>query len=595
MRKLYKRLLSFAVVILVLFQSVPMYSLEVYADQTKDEEQTEDEDQGKIRIEELTKMPNIEWSNQDVTIIGKIKGGISSQENSYRYKYTTNKKKYYDYYEHDNYGDNSNLEIRMQDTGDQTINIKETNNTLSTYYIWAYDGKKEKSELYSIKVKVDKNVPTVDVPTSNPVTDVNNPTGKDVTISGKVSDTGGSEVKEVRYSKDANAFEQDVFDSEVEGVHKIDADENGNYSFVWSESLKGYVYVWAYDHAGNKCETAQKVYINVDKTPPIINKITDIVGGSWINGGSKQTIGWGKDKVTVTIDANLDPKIDSNRSHIVTKIYYGKSEDFKSAQVIKNPVNGQFTFEVPAGKEGVDETYYIWAENAIDCITKVPIPYKIQIDSHTPEIVSYEFSPLHDNLASKFIRWLTGGIFCKEGVKVTVTATDEDQDNDDVVSSGMKSITLYGDDKGQSGVSVIGEATGDSLVKQKNGTVKASFDIAGKEGEVYRKVLSAKAKDVAGNESSVTKPSDIDEEKGDEIVVEKTSPTIQIEKKKTGAYKEVGTGDIYYHGEASFDLSISDVDSGLQSVEVMINGQPIKKDSNQQTILTEKESKDNKT
>ncbi|WP_162300529.1 hypothetical protein, partial [Anaerosacchariphilus polymeriproducens] len=561
-----------------------MYSLEVYADQT------EDEDKGEIRIEELTKTPDTVWSNQDVTITGKIKGGKSSQDTPYRYKYTNNKDMYRFFYEHDTYEESGH--VIAENAEDQTIHIPIYSSTVATYYIWAYDGKKNKSDLKVIDVKVDKEAPTVESIHSDADAD---PTGKDVTISGKASDHFGSGLKEIRYGVRSITYEQDTFETKADKVYTASVEEDGSYSFVLDETVNGDLYVWAYDQAGNKTVTPQMIQVNVDKTPPIINKITDTAGGSWTNGGSEQTISWGKDKVTVTIDANLEPKIDSNGNHSVNKIYYGKKDQIDSAQILEESISGKFTFQVPVSNDGVDETYYIWAQNKIGCITKSPIPYKIQIDNHTPEVLSYEFSPIHDNLASKFIRWLTGGIFCKEGVKVTVTATDEDQDDDDVVSSGMESITLYGDDKGQSGVSVIGEATGDSLVKQKNGTVKASFDIAGKEGEVYRKVLSAKVKDVAGNESSVTKPSDIDKEKGDEIVVEKTSPTIQIEKKKTGAYKEVGTGDIYYHGEASFNLSISDVDSGLQSVEVMVNGKNIKKDSNQQTILTEKESKDNKT
>lgn len=125
-------------------------------------------------------------------------------------------------------------------------------------------------EIAPIQIIIDKTPPTVNSISKQPNTAW---TKNSVTVSGTASDDGGSNLYQVRYSKNAADFTADTFNNSTAAVAAL---VNGAYSFSINNdvSSSGTYYVWAYDSAGNKSAAYQSILVSIDIIKPEITGFT---------------------------------------------------------------------------------------------------------------------------------------------------------------------------------------------------------------------------------------------------------------------------------------------------------------------------------
>lgn len=246
----------------------------------------------------------------------------------------------------------------------------------------------------------------------------------------------------------------------------------------------------------------------------------------------------------------------------VRDVKYANNDKMTNATII-TPTNSEYSFSVAKANEDFNGTYYIVATDNNGNETKKEV--KVMIDNTEPSNISLSFSPVKGS-APDVIRYLTFGIFCKEKVRVTVKAQDS--------GSGVGKFTLCYNDKDKEITTAV----------NKNGTdYYGTFVIPGtfnenEEGVYFNSKISVTAEDTVGNSASV-EPESVNNGKN-HIMIETVKPKIQ-DLKDEGIVEECNREDGIYRGDIKFsfsasDISASDNDSGLYSVDVKINGKSIK-------------------
>lgn len=228
------------------------------------------------------------------------------------------------------------------------------------------------------------------------------------------------------------------------------------------------------------------------------------------------------------------------------------------------------------GKELIDDcnilhTYYFWsydnAGNKSECTSA-----DLGVDTEIPKITSFNFKSKGNVTTKNVINLLTFGTFCKEVFEVTVAANDNE--------SGVNKITLYNG----SGVEVETKKASDKGV--------ATFILLAY--KFNNNEISASVIDNVGRVSDIKKPTEVDTNANSNLVtIESIKPTITITADKQ-EYTD-SNGRLWYSEDASFDISIGDNNSGINSVEVVLNDKIIIKDKNGKEINKQfSETKTNK-
>lgn len=196
---------------------------------------------------------------------------------------------------------------------------------------------------------------------------------------------------------------------------------------------------------------------------------------------------------------------------------------------------------------------------------------ELYLDTSAPQITGFSLvqnqSPLE-----KFINFLSFGNFANGTVEITVTAEDTKDKNDaDIPSAGLKEITLYLD-----GPKEKIEKTS-SVTQLPDGKVGAVFTLPAEkilttEEKVYLDaVVTAVARDNVGNVSDecdmTTGNSNIEDS---HLMIETVKPVVDVKILEEGYKNPEGT--IYNNTDTAIDVVVQDVDSGLRSVAVSING-----------------------
>lgn len=229
-----------------------------------------------------------EWTNTSVTVSGSVsdKGGAGVEKVVYS---TENV-----------YVDNLPTATLDQD-GQYSFTVNNTESFNGTYYIWAVDAAGNHTETAAeAVVSIDVIAPTVDTITA----DKDEATNETVTITGKVSDEGGSNVVQVVYNTTGVFGEglQDAAFNKADQTYTIDVDNIVDF--------KGTYYVWAIDKAGNRtAEPAEKnVHIDVTTAAATIS----VSKGSWDKFLEAITFGlYYSDTFSVTIEATDSTATDS--------------------------------------------------------------------------------------------------------------------------------------------------------------------------------------------------------------------------------------------------------------------------------------------
>lgn len=187
---------------------------------------------------------------------------------------------------------------------------------------------------------------------------------------------------------------------------------------------------------------------------------------------------------------------------------------------------------------------------------------KVYIDRESPEIVHYEITRLNNNPIQNFIHFLTFGTFFNEQVNITVTAADEDGTN-----AGVKAIQLY----------LSGEYYDEKVVDKNN---QATFVISAEqleEEQVYTKEITAIAIDNVTNLTNEpvapSKENSDGKIKSSKIMLETVLPEVAVTADSPASEKNEATMDEkdWYQNDVSFNITVKDADSGIQSVLVKIN------------------------
>lgn len=241
----------------------------------------------------------------------------------------------------------------------------------------------------------------------------------------------------------------------------------------------------------------------------------------------------------------------------VKEVKYAATNDDSIATII-NAVEGTYSFKASSEFDG---SYYIWVTDY--CGNVLTATADVKIDLTAPKITGFTFSTQENSIEADLINFASFGTICKEKMYLTVSAADEK------ISSGYKTIALY---------------YGYTLLEVKDvpaGANAVTFELT--EEKFHEKTeIYAVVTDIAGNESAETSPMDEgvtnnQEIKSDFVQIATDKPTVVI---TPDAPVYIADGKDWYNGNVGFNVVVKDTVSGIQFVEIKINGQIIEKDLN---------------
>lgn len=294
------------------------------------------------------------------------------------------------------------------------------------------------------------------------------------------------------------------------------------------------------------------IQIVIDNTAPTV--ITD-----------KSDMGWTNAETVIITGNASDEDTSENPSSGLSHIVWSKNIELTPEQVVTETVNkvditdGKFTFESESGEQ--DATYYVYAVDIAGNVSDKKT-VKVGIDVKIPKITGFSFEPVQQSDTE--ISFLTFGTIYKDHIKVSVSASD------DAISSRVKEITLYCDNEKLATNKV--DNNGSAVFELTEETCKTGV------------VISAVATDTAGNLSVSSKPTDngiITEAKSDIVKIDATASKTEIVP-EIAIYKD--GNKLWYNKNAALNVDVNDSNTGIKSIEIMLNGTVIDKDINGKDI-----------
>lgn len=300
------------------------------------------------------------------------------------------------------------------------------------------------------------------------------------------------------------------------------------------------------------------IQIIIDNTAPIISKVESIKG--WANTDKGVTV---SGNVTDNEDNNDKYNPSSGLSHVV----WNKGEALKPSDVLdvqkdnRTDIdeNGNFKFKV---KDDQKETYFIYAVDIAGNVSDAKT-VTVQIDTTKPEITGFQFNTQKKTKFEEAINFLSFGIFCKDTVYVTVSATDK--------LSGVKSISLFVD--GSENSPFATKDFDNEAAPGVNSDVTATFELTEDEFKDGKNIY-AKAVDKAGNSES-KKPSECNEKYSNLIKISTEAPTVEIAPVAPDkpTYTDENKNN-WYNANTTVNVTVSDdkAKAGIYSVSIKLNG-----------------------
>lgn len=307
------------------------------------------------------------------------------------------------------------------------------------------------------------------------------------------------------------------------------------------------IYVKTSGWSSTKENVIVNVKIIIDKSAPVLDEITE---QAWTNND------------TITVSGAATDVGGSALNYIV----WSKDNQLSTDDVLATTenkvviVDGQYSFVSVAGEQNA--TYYVYAVDYAGNVSSAKT-VKVKIDKTAPKITGFTFSTQENSIVADLINFASFGTICKEKMYLTVSAADEK------ISSGYKTIALY---------------YGNTLLEVKDvpaGANAVTFELT--EEKFHEKTeIYAVVTDIAGNESAETSPMDEgvtnnQEIKSDFVQIATDKPTVAI---TPDAPVYIADGKDWYNGNVGFNVVVKDTVSGIQFVEIKINGQIIEKDLN---------------
>lgn len=433
--------------------------------------------------------------------------------------------------------DKSNDKVKTAkiDSNGNAIIVADKDDTVDTqYYIWGYDkaGNKTKTHL-SCRVIFDNDRPNILIDRNN---DESAWTNDKVTVTGTVTDEGGSLSTYVRYSKSKEAF-QNKYDKSDDSDHSYDAVRqvnvtDGKFSIPFEEAYDGDYYFWAVDSAGNPSDNLEKdakVQIHIDKSNPIITEY---------NFPDKEDLNnykaglFDNKPIIVEVKATDQEKEDIPTSGLKNIKLHTIDGTTKKDTLLESKTfdaeNGVATFELPVGFYG---TIYASAED------NVTNPSSVKTDRAT---YPTEFNINKDGLImienkapgiSNTINGANGfqNYYYSDNPVINIDFNDKIES----INSGLRNIEIkVKDPDGRTITKTAEEFLDETIQEQKSYSIKTS-EVSQRDGEY---VVTATSVDNAGNES---------EPKIVKVSKDSTAPVITNFEFISNGYKEVNEQSTY--------------------------------------------------
>ena len=230
----------------------------------------------------------------------------------------------------------------------------------------------------------------------------------------------------------------------------------------------------------------------------------------------------------------------------------------------------QETFNVNTDLQPLDGENIIEVTAVNNYGNKQTITKTVYIDTTKPKIIGFNIDKLNSDINSILLNYLSFGNFFNDKVKITVIADDTNG-----ATSGISTIILYVNGNPVDDFAQTVTALGD-------GKSQAEF-ILPKEiisnSNILKAELTAIATDNVKNSSFTTTPSSVNSNiKSDLLLIETINPIIEFSVPQA-IYTDKDDKKSY-NDDVMLSVQAKDVDSGIRSVQISINGAEIQKDMN---------------
>ncbi len=388
----------------------------------------------------------------------------------------------------------------------------------------------------------------------------------------------GSDMKEGR--RDQSSFTVEVDSKNVTSdLKEKESETNDSYKQVYTLDLSDYddgeytIAVSVTNQMGSPAEDKEIIICKDSQGPAIsVSYAYEDTSGeqSGVVCDSDGEI-YAKGAITATItvtDENLDPAGDG--ADLTVTI--GDEEQNVSWTKTTDETTGeeQWTATVKIGAdENGDGTYTLTVDAADEAGNQAETYTSgaLNVDTAEPEVTSVMLSTTNSGILASILNTLTFGNFFNAEVTLTVTATDETGN----VDSGVASITVY-DENGE----VLIES--DELSTQ----ATATFTMPLEDWEdFFSGTLSVSATDGVGNKSEAVKLAEVDSAdavKSSLVMYETYEPVAALtvgETEYTEACYKDSDGNYWVKDGETMTIAVEDVDSGLYTAEVTLNGKTI--------------------
>jgi len=201
------------------------------------------------------------------------------------------------------------------------------------------------------------------------------------------------------------------------------------------------------------------------------------------------------------------------------QVFYCDQEEYETQEPKGTEIivaKGAFTFSVEQEHKG---NYYIWACDNVGNQSEVKT-IEINIDTTAPQIVAYNLDVIHAGTTRKVTNILNVGLFSNEAVKVTIRIEDGK------ISSGLCDIELTYNYLDKDGKSFVLSPTAEIIETEAIFYLPSNRELTASEEIMYNGVLTAVARDNAGNISDMAGPGDVDSRHSNRLMIENIRPVI---------------------------------------------------------------------
>ena len=299
-----------------------------------------------------------------------------------------------------------------------------------------------------------------------------------------------------------------------------------------------------------------KLLLVMDRAKPVVKEAT-------LNGPNEVEVDdavWYSGAVTVSgqID-NVEETFEGiHYSTEIEKVYYSKGEYLpeEALEADFDTVNNVYSFKtVDEDYKGI---YSIWAVDQAGNISEVQT-VDIHIDKTNPTLADGEavtFVQKNNNYFSKVLNFLTFGTYFNSEIEVTVKVKDD--------ASGIQSISLISSDENMKPKLVADSFKKDGLTAEAEFIIPAEEFVGSFTVEVTDNVTNAKSYLVTKDNSNIVA------DNSGIIMLEQVAPSASID--VTPKENVSSNGGNQYNGDVTYTITVQDVESGVNTVVLDVNG-----------------------